>query len=246
MRVLSIWVVVWVFVVAAVALASDGVVKDDLTVFSGKSVKSKELVALKKGAEITILVSQGDWTRIKTGSGKVGWVFSSAVEAKASEGSDTDDLDLSGVEVASIEGETGGAIRGRPGRAPGVRLVVVVVSAPWGHVEAQQLADAVAKIPDTEVIATIVRQGGWVSAGPTGPIGGGPAGRALARALGGDTIFAVASTRGKKGQRVRYEVVDGRAAKVVADGSESMAAGLPKAFEKIAAKAAPGLAVKKK
>lgn len=242
---LSLIVVALITFAAAVAVAAtDGVVKsDDTVVFSGKSTQAKELTRLKAGAEIQVLVTQGDWMRVKTADGKVGWVQTTSVTTNEGESSgDLDDLDMSGVEVASVErNQTGGAIRGRPGRHPG-ELRIVVLVAGYGHAEAEMLERQLHAKKMEHVVAKVIKSEA-PGAGPSGPVGGGPAGRALARALGANAVVAISPSKaGENGSdHIRYEIIDGRTAKVVAQGNQP-APDLSRAVSQIAALAAKKLA----
>lgn len=218
---LSLLVCVVLFTVPAWAFASsDGTVKaGGAKVYSGKSTSSKELVSLKGGAEVVVLVTQGEWTRIKTSEGKVGWVETGAIEVGGDEGGD--DLGLDGVEVASVErNETGGAIRGRPGVNQGLGIVILVAGYD-AETAAKLEAQVAEQLPKARIVARVIKADAPPH-GPVGPAGGAQTGRSLARALGANAVIAIAPSKaGPKGTaHVRYEIVDGGKAKVVATGNQ--------------------------
>lgn len=220
----------WVLV-AGVALAADpGKAKEAASLHAAKKDDAKVVATLKAGDAVTVLVTQGEWMRVKTAAGKLGWIKASAIEVEKAAGDGIGDLDMSGVEVASKEQDSVGAVRGRPGE----KRRAVVVAAGYSDADAAALAQALAKNTTIQVVARVVKPQA-TGAGPTGPAGGVAGGKALASALGADLVIAVSPSKaGPKGAaHVRYEIIDARRGKMIASGNEPAAKGTAGAFRVI-------------
>ncbi|MGE0473673.1 MAG: SH3 domain-containing protein [Nitrospirales bacterium] len=88
--------------------------QDDVKVTADKAPTSAVVATLKLGDEVTVLSEEGRLVKVKTATGKTGWVFKFRLtEEKPSSGSS---LGLSGLTgrktIAARESRAGGSIRG--------------------------------------------------------------------------------------------------------------------------------------
>lgn len=88
--------------------------QDDVKVTADKAPTSATVATLKLGDEVTVLSEEGRLLKVKTATGKTGWVFKFRLsEEKPSTGNGFSLSDLTGQKkIAARESRAGGSIRG--------------------------------------------------------------------------------------------------------------------------------------